>query len=234
MTVDLVMVVPTYGRPDNARRLQQAFKATCTGRTELHLVLQANDPAWDDYLQDGNPGTWATAPASCGGTGFVAPTNWAVERILARMYQPYAIGFMGDDHLPRTRGWDTAFVETLRRRGTGYVYGNDLIQGEQIPTQVAMTADIPRAFGWFANPICKHLFADNMWRDLGKAARCIRYLPDVVVEHLHYTAGRSADDSTYRIGNSDVRWREDPAAYQVWRDGPGFERDLATLKGLLK
>jgi hypothetical protein len=90
---------------------------------------------------------------------------------------------MGDDHFPRTHGWDQAYLDALRELGTGIVYGNDLLQGHRLPTQCAMTADIVRRWGYMALPTLRHMYVDNFWRDLGNAADCLRYLPEVVVEH---------------------------------------------------
>ena len=130
--------------------------------------------------------------------------------------QPFAIGFMGDDHRPRTVGWDTAYLEALRELGSGIVYGNDLLQGERIPTQVAMTTDIVRELGFMAPPVLKHLYVDNFWRDLGTAAGCLRYLSNVVVEHMHPIAGKAPWDDGYARVNAPTMYSGDANAYAKW------------------
>jgi len=97
----------------------------------------------------------------------------------------FAVGFMGDDHRPRTAGWDTEYLSVLRGFGTGFVYGNDLYQGETMPTQVAFTTDIARALSYMSPPELDHLCVDVVWRELGKRIDAIKYLPDVIVEHMH-------------------------------------------------
>jgi hypothetical protein len=119
---------------------------------------------------------------------------------------------MGDDHRPRTKGWDTAYLETLRELGTGIVYGNDLLQCGRIPTQCAMTTDIVRALGFMAPHVFTHLYVDNYWLELGQRAECIRYLPDVVVEHCHPVAGKAEWDEGYaRVNNADMYARDEKA-----------------------
>jgi len=234
---DLSVIVPTYDRPHSALVLAQNFRDTCTGDTRLVFVTQSEDPACEIYNQLLYPyrnTVVLRAPLGYGGTGFVAPTNWGAEFLLNdKDNPPFALGFMGDDHAPRTKGWDTEYVRALRNLGSGYVYGNDLIQGEAVSTQIAITSDIVRGFGYFANPTFRHLYADNVWRDLGLAAECITYLHHVVVQHMHYSYGKSPDDATYAIGNSKTNWTEDPKRYKVWRRGPEFKADLQTLKGIL-
>ena len=46
---DLVVVVPTRGRPENAHALRRAFKDTCTADTALVFAVDADDPALSGY-----------------------------------------------------------------------------------------------------------------------------------------------------------------------------------------
>ena len=41
---DLVVVVPSRGRPARARALVEAFEATCTADTELVFAVDEDDP----------------------------------------------------------------------------------------------------------------------------------------------------------------------------------------------
>jgi hypothetical protein len=144
----------------------------------------------------------------------------------------FAVGFLGDDHRPRTPGWDTAYLNSLRELGTGIVYGDDLFQHEAIPTQVAMTTDIPKTLGYICPPEFDHLCVDVVWNDWGKAIQKIRYLPAVVVEHVHYLAGKAQKDQTYSDVNSSVMAAHDSAAYQEYMNG-NFSRDVDKLKKLV-
>jgi hypothetical protein len=121
---------------------------------------------------------------------------------------------MGDDHFPRTEGWDEKVVAELKNMGSGFVYGNDKLQGEAIPTQIFVTADIPLALGYFTLPFLKHLYADNFWLDFGKGLDAIKYLPDVVIEHMHPGAGKAAHDEGYEFSGSYQLDQEDKKAYQ--------------------
>jgi hypothetical protein len=222
---DLVMVVPSRGRPDAARELVAAFAGTVRGRTLLMFALDADDPALPEYRRYLSP--WV-APNPEG--TMVACLNRAVRDVLA--HPPFAVGFMGDDHRPRTPGWDVAYVDALRRLGTGIVYGDDLLQGDRLPTQVAMTADIVETLGWMAPPTLQHLYVDNFWRDLGVHAGCLRYLPEVVVEHLHPVAGKAESDEGYERVNAPAVYNADAAAYREFGTSGAFRAAVAAVRGL--
>lgn len=219
----LTVIVPTRGRPKNLADLWTAFAETCTGETRLFACVDADDPelpeyrriheaAYDDGTADrDNPRFLLLVGPRLrlGGTlNMVAPyqATWA----------PY-LGFMGDDHRPRTRGWDSAYMAELERLGTGLVYGNDLIQGAALPTQVAMTSDIVLAAGHMVPPGAVHLWLDNAWLALGRALNAITYLPNVIVEHLHPIAGKSAWDAGYTEANADAVSEADRAVFEAWQ-----------------
>lgn len=170
------------------------------------------DPTWQDYAE----AAFCADPAAVGVvTGPNANMVQALNRAAAAV-DSFAVGFMGDDHCPRTPGWDAAYLDALRDLGTGLVYGDDLLQREKLPTQVAMTTDIVRALGYMAPEGLTHLYVDNFWRDLGTSAGCLRYLPDVVVEHRHPTAGKAQWDDGYNRVNNSAMYERDAAAYEAY------------------
>lgn len=160
------------------------------------------------------------------GTMVYALNTGAAEVALG--HHSFAVAFMGDDHRPRTVGWDQRYVTELGALGTGFVYGDDTIQGENIPTQCAMTTNIVSAFGRMAPEGLRHLYVDNYWRDLGKAAQCIRYLPDVVIEHCHPCAGKAEWDEGHIRVNAPEVWSHDDAAYQNYKT-IAFDGDVKRL-----
>lgn len=206
---DLVVIVPSRGRPQAAVELADTFDnvgATC----RLVFAVDEDDPTRGGYLA-----ALEQYPLTTVHFGPAPSTMVKALNAVAALYmnEAFAIGFMGDDHRPRTREFDRLYADELRALGTGIVYGNDLLQGERIPTQVAMTADIVRALGHMAPPPLTHLFVDNYWRDLGEVAGCLRYLPGVTVEHMHPFAGKAQWDEGHRRVNDHSMYRADSQAY---------------------
>jgi hypothetical protein len=227
---DLIIIVPSRGRPHAAAELIEAFGETRT-TAQLVFALDEDDPTRDEYAKVVPP---ATATIDTGGAPatMVRALNAAAMHRAASENPPFAVGFMGDDHRPRTPGWDAVYLEALRELGTGIVYGNDLLQGERIPTQVAMTSDIVRSLGWMAPPVLTHLYVDNFWKDLGVQAGCLRYLADVVVEHLHPVAGKAAWDEGHVRVNAPEMYHADRAAYARFIEVGGLTAAVETVRSL--
>jgi hypothetical protein len=207
---DLVVIVPSRGRPEATIALARAFADTCTAGTALSIAIDADDPRRNDY-HDGLRGLPSVSHIIEQPSGtMVTALNFAADMASK---DAFAVGFMGDDHCPRTHGWDQAYLDALKDLGTGIVYGNDLLQGGSLPTQVAMTSDIVRALGYMAPPALRHMYVDNFWLSLGRAADCIRYLPDVIVEHRHPLAGKAQWDEGYMRVNDRAVYRADEQAF---------------------
>ena len=233
-TLDLMtVIVPSRGRPENIRRLAEAWIATgASSGTALIVAVDEDDPQRHEYEE------LAPSIADFGGVLILNTSEPRIRLggILNYLGYAYAteslsqyIGFMGDDHLPRTPCWDTAVSGALDDLGSGIVYGNDLLQGEKLPTAAFMTADIIRTLGSMCPPTLEHLYIDNAWLELGRAMGRLRYLPDVVIEHLHPAAGKAATDQTYAEANAPDRYRRDRAAFETWRSD-GLPRDLELLR----
>ena len=192
--------------------------------TRIFGPALADDPAYDEYVSQAaahdlqlrhGAHTNMIEALNCG-------AGWAVD-------QSGHVGFMGDDHRPRTPGWDVRYLDTLRGLGWGWVYGNDLLQGANLPTQFAMSSDIVRVLGFMVPPQLKHLFADNYVLKLGTQAGRLRYLDDVIVEHMHPVNGKAAWDDGYKRVNSGEVWGHDQAVFDQY----DFTDDLRQLRRLM-
>jgi hypothetical protein len=225
---NLLMVVPTRGRPQNVRDLYQSWVDNTTGDADLLFVVDDDDPQLGTYR---NQMAWMpramlkTVPP---GLRMVGALN-KVATQEALMYE--AIGFMGDDHRPRTRQWNIRLCEALDHP-VGITYGNDLLQGEAMPTAVVMTSNIIQALGYMAPPSMLHLCVDLVWKEWGKALGVLSYLDDVIIEHMHPAIGKAMNDAGYQMANSPEQVTRDSAAYYEYMES-GFHDDVAKLRELL-
>lgn len=213
MTPPLAVIVPTRGRPENAARLAEAFRETDALNALPVFVADENDPELPGYralLDEGRISRLMIPPVNQVASGMCAALNFAARRY-AEIYD--AIGFMGDDHLPRTRGWDDQIMDALDSMEPKVVYGNDLLQGPNLPTAVFMPSRIVRAVEFMAPPVMRHLYLDNYWKTLGEHLGGLVYLPDVIIEHLHPIAGKAPWDERYEAVNSSLRDHADRSAW---------------------
>jgi len=224
---DLLVIVPSRGRPESLARVATAWHRTGAFADGFGLVfaVDADDPSLPEYREALVLVSTISFPAPTPVEMVVADAWYPMVEKLNRVAAPvaaghgyFAIGFAGDDHLPRTPGWAGRYLAELRELGTGIVYGDDGIQGQRLPTQWAMTADIVRALGRMVPADVEHLYCDNAIKDLGEAVGCLRYLPDVLIEHMHPVAGKAPMDAGYARVNRAEQYAKDRAAYETWRD----------------
>jgi hypothetical protein len=250
MNRTLTVLVPSRGRPETVAQMVEAFANTAAvgDVTTLAFVVDRDDPAAQEYgkavddLTDG----WLTLEVVDGGTMVKALNEAAQREVTGRGWRqpPYAVGFMGDDHRPRTYGWDSLYLEALRTldarpgpfpgaAGVAMVYGDDGFQGPNIPTQIAMTAETVRRLGWMAPDAFRHLFVDNVWLSLGQAVQRIMYLPGVLDDHLHPGTGKVPWTPGHERVNASEVWEHDQAAFEAWKRGDGPDDMKAAVDRLL-
>lgn len=218
----MLVIVPSRGRPDNIRELIEAWEATRT-YAALLVVVDDDDETLPGYVEvmDGAP-DWARLEITP--RKRLGPTlnDYALRNV--ELYD--IIGFMGDDHRPRTPQWDKRFAMAIAQMGgTGVAYGNDLIQGANIPTAVWLSSCIVETLGYMCPPDLTHLFLDNSWKAWGEGIRKLSYLNDVVIEHLHPVAQKSEWDDTYRECNSGEVWSADESAFKAYMSG-AYQSDI--------
>lgn len=221
----LGILVPSRARPGNLRRLIQAINATATGDYVIYTRVDDDDPTLPEYLE--LDGVHITVGPR---VGYAASLNELAP--LADSFGCDHLAMFGDDVVPETLGWDEMLVAALGGR-LGVAYGSDGLEhkhGPDLPTHYVTQTEISRRLGWFAPRTMRHLFLDNVARDLGRGLGNFAYVPSAKIRHLHPWAGLAERDSTYREGGSNKRVRDqDKAAYGAWvrDDLPG---DLARLR----
>lgn len=219
------MICPSRARPANIAALIAAWEATGAVAT-LCVCVDTDDPQLAEYMELLDP-----LPASnvmVLGGAWRSLCDW-VNTVSVQWRGAYTfdvIGQIGDDHHPRTVGWDGAVLEAMQPLGV--VYGNDLHQGAKLPTAAFLDAEIVRRLGYMVPPTIQHLYMDSFFKTLGERLGTLAYLPDVIIEHMHPHAGKGEMDDGYRTVNSRAAYREGLAAYNAYtRDD--LEADLVKL-----
>jgi len=232
---DLLVIVPTRGRRDQCERLLESFTATATC-ADLLFVLDPDD--LDTYAD----ADWGEAV-----TAVLDPRAFLTGKLnqtalpMADMYR--VLMWAGDDCVfrppPQEGGpaWDRAMLDLLdgEMGGTGWVYADDK-RRHDVPEHWMVSSDIVRELGWFANPAVNHFYNDNSIAEIGKRTGMIRYCPQAVVEHLHYSVAKNVEhDAVYRsteelFGAADLKafqeWHASQMPYEVARLRRRFSRDV--------
>jgi hypothetical protein len=212
--VKLAILVPTRGRPHNLKRLANAAKKTCTTDYQIFARLDNDDESKYPELEN--------VKYSVGDRIFYA--NSVNETAKAALNEGFThLAILGDDVLPETVGWDEKLISSLD--GLGVVYGSDGLEhlhGQDLPTHVVVPIEMYERLGWIGLPTLRHLFCDNVWRELGKATNFI-YRQDVKLSHLHRWNKAAPDDKTYQEANNKKKRELDRIAFEEWRDGSGLK-----------
>jgi hypothetical protein len=191
---DLLVVVPTR-RPGNAARLWDAMQETCRGDTTLVLGVDDDDPARDSY-PDGPEYEVLPYPGSV--------VAWINALAVPRASEYRFTGTLGDDNLPRTAGWDVLLMKALEK--TPFAFPNDLYPLRPPGTlccHVFCRSEIVTALGYLGPPAFLSMYVDNVWTEWGNACG-ITFLDDVIVEHLHFTAGKAELDEVYARSSANM------------------------------
>jgi hypothetical protein len=206
----MLMVCPSRGGPHKLEALLAAWRENTKGAVLL-VICDPDDPRLPEYRA-----------LHAGPGGFTLHVQDEPRRICAALnavVPPLApgydvIGYMADSHVPRTPGWDEALAAALATPGVSYP--DDMFQGENLPTCMAMTAKIIEILGYLAPPGVEHLYFDDFCKQAGADLGHLAYLPEVKVEHVHPAAGKAPWDEQWERDNSGAQFGRDQAAYQLF------------------
>lgn len=223
---DLLLVVPSRGRPQNIQRLLQCMADTCTVETDLLVGLDADDPSLPEYLTLEDVYPWRS---------IIEPNLHQVVAWINRLAVPEVdnyrnIGQIGDDNVLRTKNWDKVVCDTLSRPDIRFCFGDDAYPGRiagSLSCHVFMRSSVVKALGYMGPPSIRHMYVDPVWMAWGRATG-IQYLPDIDVEHLHYSCGKSAGDESYN--RSSALMASDCEAYNKYM-ALDFNRDVERING---
>lgn len=113
-------------------------------------------------------------------------------------------GWLADDTRPRTPGWDKLLEEAagdwcLSYAADGWLSelpleSQELADGHNLSAGLCWGGVLVRTVGWWALPGVFQAGIDTAWTALVRPWNQHRYLPNVVVEHLHWKSGKRDPD----------------------------------------
>lgn len=212
-------VLATRSRPDSCRRFIQAWIQT-QATSAVYVRLDECDPELPALKDLPWPNTFILEVGAR--RGLSASMNELFEHY---PNEPW-YGMLADDLLPQTAKWDQDLIDACGSWNISYA--NDL-GSRDWPTHPCVGGELVRAIGWFGFPPCRHYFTDTVWKYLGEHLDNIHRLNNVIVEHLHYSVGKSEHDTVYQ--QSNTHWQHDKQAYGQWcrQQGPELVERLRCL-----
>ena len=191
------LLLPTRGRVRLVQRLFDSVVQTSSnvGRLEVVLYIDEDDQESREIFHPelslvkiiGQPGE----------------SMGSMNRACYEASQGRYVMLMNDDAVFRTPNWDACVLDLASRfpDEIALVYGNDLDQGETVPTFPIVSRTVVEIVGEICPRGYRNLHIESHILDIFKQlARMgydrICYLDDVVFEHMHYAVGKGERDST--------------------------------------
>jgi hypothetical protein len=204
-------ILPSRERPQNLKRLFDAWHKT-KASTPVLLCLDVDDPCWPQYEEMEMPAGWKVF------MGLRGPLSDIYNQAYSRHQNDPFFGFIADDVVPETEGWDRTLIVAAGKDGMAVPAGGDTTGGSP---HFVLGGDLVRSVGWLSLPYLDRLYIDTVWTDIAKARGVYRYLPEVTLAHHHFSNGKALMDSTYRKKNKE----SDKALYE------SFKLNLETNNG---
>lgn len=175
----------------------------------------------------------------------VLPDNWGHVRtekrqelggVLRQVFMQYPnepfYGFISDDTVPQTRGWNTSLE--LAAGSWGMASSNDLWKGsERMAGALCFGGNLLRTLGYWVPSGMFHLYIDDVWEVLGRALECWTYRKDIIVEHRHPAINKRQKDATdSRTINGKSYAGSDQRHFSQWQATK--EKDIERVKEALR
>lgn len=187
------LLIPTRGRPDNVWRL---LRSVCATRAKPELVTAHL------WIDDDDEATLSIEPelSKAGVHVHVGPRGTLTDAYnkLAEKSSGSILFSGADDIVFRTPGWDEQVRAQFAEDPFCLVYGDDCLQHEKLCTHPFVSRRAVEALGYFY-PDTGGVNVTDVWLFLiYRELRRLRYLPNVVIEHLHFLRGLAEYDETYK------------------------------------
>ena len=225
----IMIIVPSRsegtGRENNVLRFIESWRKHSDGLSDLCIGLDSDDAHNYKNVPNGRNIIQFVSERQR-----MVPTLNKIALYFAKSYE--MIAFFGDDHIIKSQWEYEFFLQHKKQNSLSISYGNDLLQGQRLPTAVCLSSSIIKELGYMVPPNLVHLFADNFWLDMGNELGCLNYYPNVIFEHLHPDAQKAESDVRYVDANSTFNY--DMQQYADYKNSGNFTTDIEKLKSLKK
>ena len=229
------ILTPTRNRPNNCERFIKSINATASNheRIELLFYVDDNDPALEQYKSlaahsDSEYRHFGKVDFTFGEAMSVSK-SW---NILAKKSTSYIMIMGNDDLIYRTPDWDSRLIKELAVRYKDDPYWvswfDDGINGERHCAFPIISREWYETVGHFAPGVFHFGYNDTWVFDVAKRVNRTHYIKDILVEHMHFSKGKSEMDDTYahnRTGPRGNLYQKDKLIYEATSPQRKLEAD---------
>jgi len=141
-----------------------------------------------------------------------------------------------DDIIFRSKSWDTKIIEIFDHidDNIAYVYPNDGFNGIKLGTHGFFHKDWFKTLGHLSPPIFSVDYSDNYTMDVAKGVERCFYIDDMLVEHMHWTIGKSPFDETFREAHQRRSVTDNKSIYESESTRSMVREDIEKLNRIIK
>jgi hypothetical protein len=212
------IIIPTYGRPHRVAEVAADIAAATTVEHRVHFVIEVDDVATHEAARALGVWPWCNE----GARSYSGAIN------TAKRYTDGEWLFAGADDLHFHEGWDVAALQCAAENPWAHVIGTDDLLNPYVKQGVHATHYLVRRTyldevggivdegpGSFLHEGYSHQYCDTEFIGTARARCVFRPCFESVVEHMHWTAGKSPEDATSVKAYADLA--ADTARYEERR-----------------
>jgi len=213
------ILTPTRNRPNNCDRFIKSLYETTqyTGTLELLFYVDSDDPAKDIYKEIEE--RWQN---NFWRVEFVIGEPMSVSKswnIIAKKSLGDIMIMGNDDLVYKTVRWDSKLMAKLIELDNPYylTWFNDGINGNRHCAFPVISREWYEALGYFSPGVFNFGYNDTWVYDIAKRVGKLNYMNEILVEHLHFSVGKSNMDDTYARNRSQEKgnlYRKDKEIYE--------------------
>ncbi len=198
-----MIVIPSRDRPHNFQRLITACLSIAT-KIPAWVRLDEDDASLSQYAALEMPLGWEVI------IGPRVPLSEVYNEAYREIPETSHWIFIADDVVPITKGWDRLLIDAAGMDGMAVPAGGHDPNGTP---HFVLGGELVRSIGWLALPGLSRLYIDTVWADIARLRGVLRHVPDVVLEHRHFSNGKALYDQTYK----KYKKAEDKIIYETWK-----------------
>jgi len=196
--MSISLLCPTRKRPEFMQRVWQSAQGLADAPDQLELIF---------YIDNDDPAALAQAVdmnvRDPQGVHYVVGPRIVLSSCWNEAYKTSRGSILmhcGDDVVFRTAGWDTLVRSAFSTFPDHIVlvYGRDGIHDEVLGTHSFIHRDWVNQVGYFVPPYFSSDYNDTWLNDVATRIGRRLFLPDLFIEHMHFTVGKHTLDETHR------------------------------------
>jgi hypothetical protein len=201
------IIHPSLGRPVQARKCYDHWMQTCSGEHEIEWIVSLNrsDTELENYEQCFIGAKVVLLRTNS--SNMVQATNEAAKVCAGELL------ILVSDDMWSPEMWDSRILHKYEMiDGAGILQVFDGITAQKLTIPI-MNRLAYLKLGYMYHPEYISMYADDDLRKTALKHDMLYNATDIVIEHKHYSVGKSKYDKTYATENSRLAWKKGEQLY---------------------